>query len=181
MAEKRVGKVEHYYPKAKAAAVGLEGDLHVGDEIHIVGHGDDVRKKVTSLQLNHIPIQDAHAGEHVGVGLATKVHEGDDVLLVDGQSSAAASKATPAPRRTAPGKAAKAAKAKPRKAAKKGTAAKKGKSAKKGKAAKGRGKSAKRAKPKTARKAKAGKAKAGKARKAPRRAKSARKATRKRR
>lgn len=83
--EKPVGKVEHYYPKAKAAAVGLTGDLKVGDEIHIIGHGDDVRKKVTSLQMDHEPIQQAGAGDHIGVGLATKVHEGDDVMLVTGR------------------------------------------------------------------------------------------------
>lgn len=89
--EKPVGKVEHYYPKAKAAAVGLTGDLKVGDEIHIIGHGDDVRKKVTSLQMDHEPIQQAGAGDHIGVGLATKVHEGDDVLLVTGGRPAAKS------------------------------------------------------------------------------------------
>lgn len=185
MPEKRVGKVEHYYPKAKAAAVGLERDLHVGDEIHIVGHGDDVRKKVTSMQLNHVPIQGAHAGEHVGIGLATKVHEGDDVLLVDGQSSAGSPKATPAAGRTAPSKTARRGARKPAKAAKKAKVGKRAKAAKKGKASRRSGKSAaKRAKPKKARKAKAAKvrkAKAGKARKAPRRAKSARKSTRKRR
>ncbi len=160
MPEERVGKVEHYYPKAKAAAVGLEKDLHVGDEIHIVGHGDDVRKKVTSLQLNRIPVQDARAGEHVGVGLATKVHEGDEVMLVEGDSGTPPANPHPAPRsRKAPRKAVRRGARKPAKAAK----------AKKGKAAKRRKPAGKKAKPKS------------KARKAPRREKSARKATRKRR
>lgn len=95
MPEKPVGKVEHYYPKAKAAAVGLTDDLKVGDEIHIVGHGDDVRAKVKSLQLDHVPIQEGHAGQHIGVGLGTKVHEGDDVLLVSGGASASAQRPSP--------------------------------------------------------------------------------------
>lgn len=118
MPEKPVGKVEHYYPKAKAAAVGLTDDLKVGDDIHIVGHGDDVRAKVKSLQLDHVPIQEGHAGQHIGVGLATKVHEGDDVLVVRGGGPAKAS--AWGPRGGTPAKAARkpAGKAAPRRASK---------------------------------------------------------------
>lgn len=146
MPEKRVGKVEHYYPKAKAVAVGLTDDLKLGDEVHIVGHGDDVRKKVTSLQLDHMPIQEAHAGQHVGIGLATKVHEGDDVL------KAARATAKKASKRKAAKKPNAAKRAKPKKAARK--AARKPKKAARKKPAK----RAKKARPvKKARKAAAGK------------------------
>ena len=136
--EKPVGKVEHYYPKAKAAAVGLTGDLKVGDDIHIVGHGDDVRTKVKTLQLDHAPIATGHAGQHIGVGLAKKVHEGDDVLVVNGVPAKTASR--PASARAPKKAAAKRAKPGRRKPAK-------------------RGKKAARRKPKkAARKAKRGKA-----------------------
>jgi hypothetical protein len=82
MYEKLVGKVEHYYPKAHAAAVALTGRLKIGDQIHIVGHGDDLREEVTSLQLDHKPIQEGRPGQHVGLYVAERVHEGDDVLLL---------------------------------------------------------------------------------------------------
>ncbi|MEK6975876.1 MAG: hypothetical protein AABY18_05995 [Candidatus Thermoplasmatota archaeon] len=121
-AEKPVGKVEHYYPKAKAAAVGLTDDLKLGDEIHIVGHGDDVRTKVKSLQLDHAPIAAGHAGQHIGVGLAKKVHEGDAVLLVGADARGAAKAAKPRP------KAAKAAR-KPARKPKRAKAAKRAKKA----------------------------------------------------
>jgi hypothetical protein len=153
--EKPVGKVEHYYPKAKAAAVGLTGDLKVGDDIHIVGHGDDVRTKVKSLQLDHAPVEAGHAGQHIGVGLAKKVHEGDDVLVVSAKPQAAkpraAKKAAGRPR--APKRAKKAAKK-----ARKARAPKRAKKASKGGKAK-RAKAGRRAAPK----ARGGKAK-GKAR-----------------
>lgn len=159
--EKPVGKVEHYYPKAKAAAVGLTGDLKVGDDIHIVGHGDDVRVKVKSLQLDHAPIEAGHAGQHIGVGLAKKVHEGDDVLVVSG----AAAKAAKAPARKAKaaarsGKAARKPARKAKGAKKAQTAARKPKRAKAGrrKPARRAKKAAGRSRPKkAARKAKAGK------------------------
>lgn len=178
MPEKRVGKVEHYYPKAKAAAVGLDGDLKVGDEIHIVGHGDDVRKRVASLQKDHVPIQEGHRGEHIGVGLAQKVHEGDDVYLVlpDGPASTWA----PAKRAKA-GAAAKPA-AKP---AKRGKAKPKAKAAKPAKRGKAKGRKA--AKRPAARRGKAAGRRKAPARKAARAGKrkparkAARKGTRKRR
>lgn len=154
--EKPVGKVEHYYPKAQAAAVGLTGDLKVGDDIHIVGHGDDVRTKVKSLQLDHEPIAAGHAGQHIGVGLAKKVHEGDDVLVVRGPPKSAA------PARKAPKKAArKPKKAKAKKAARKPRRVKK--AARKPKRAK-RGTKAARKQGANAGRRKASKAKRGKAR-----------------
>jgi putative protease len=98
MAEKPAGKVEHYYPKVQAAAVKLSKKVKLGDEVHIVGHGDDFKEKVTSLQLDHQPIQEGQPGQSVGLWVKERVHEGDDVLLVTPDSKAAkpAGKAKPA-------------------------------------------------------------------------------------
>src|SRR5690349_21702559 len=78
MPEKPVGKVEHYYPKVQAAAVRLSKKVKVGDQVHIVGHGDDFKEKVTSLQLDHEPIQEGQPGQSVGLWVKERVHEGDD-------------------------------------------------------------------------------------------------------
>ncbi len=87
MPEKPVGKVEHYYPKVQAAAVRLSKRVKVGDKVHIVGHGDDFTEKVTSLQLDHQPIQEGAPGQSVGLWVKERVHEGDDVLLVTPEAS----------------------------------------------------------------------------------------------
>src|SRR5688572_29614953 len=110
MPEKPVGKVEHYYPKVQAAAVKLTKKVKVGDEVHIVGHGDDFKEKVTSLQLDHQPIQEGQPGQSVGLWVKDRVHKGDDVLLVTPDDKAAKAKA-PTPK----------AKARPSKAARKAT------------------------------------------------------------
>ena len=98
MAEKPAGKVEHYYPKVQAAAVKLSKKVKLGDEVHIVGHGDDFKEKVTSLQLDHQPIQEGQPGQSVGLWVKERVHEGDDVLLVepDAKGAKAGRKAKPA-------------------------------------------------------------------------------------
>lgn len=113
MPERRAGKVEHYYPKVSAAAVRLSRKVKLGDRVHIVGHGDDFEEKVTSLQLDHQPIEEGQPGQSIGLWVKDRVHEGDDVLLVT------ADKAKAAPARKAPRKAAKAPKkVSPRKSAK---------------------------------------------------------------
>ena len=138
MPERSVGKVEHYYPKVNAAAVRLTRKVKLGDRVHIVGHGDDFQEEVTSLQLDHQPIEEGKPGQSIGLWVKDRVHEGDDVLLVT------------------EGKAKAPAKAKPRKAASKAASKpKKAKSSKK--------KSAPRRKSAKSRKAKASKRPARKA------------------
>ncbi|HJQ93233.1 MAG TPA: hypothetical protein VJ874_02985 [Candidatus Thermoplasmatota archaeon] len=153
MAEKPAGKVEHYYPKVQAAAVKLSKKVKVGDEVHIVGHGDDFKEKVTSLQLDREPIQEGQPGQSVGLWVKERVHEGDDVLLV---TSDAKAKAKPGPAKAKPAKAARNPKPSARKAkapARKAKASKK--AARKGKrngrkAAKSSGKARTRRKPRKA-------------------------------
>jgi U32 family peptidase len=84
---RRIGEVIHYYPRVRAAAVRLDdGDLRHGDTIRIVGHGHEVTEPVRSLELDHRPIQSAHAGETVGVGVEAPVEERDAVYLVENAS-----------------------------------------------------------------------------------------------
>ena len=130
MPEKPVGKVEHYYPKVQAAAVRLSKKVKVGDQVHIVGHGDDFKEEVTSLQLDHKPIEEGQPGQSVGLWVKERVHEGDDVLLVEPDGKPAASKAKPKAAKAKP----KTSKAKPTRAAKKATKAR-SKAAKKSKKA----------------------------------------------
>lgn len=134
--EEHVGTVEHYYPKVKAAAVKLDADLKLGDTIHIKGHSDDYTEKVTSMQLDHEPIQAGHPGESVGVHVPVKVHEHSEVTKVVAPKAGAPKAAKPkkaarkAPRKAARKPARKAAKKAPKRGkAKKAKPAKKAKKA----------------------------------------------------
>ena len=84
MSEVLVGTVEHYYPKAHAAVVRVEGDpLRVGDQVHIVGSRDDVWEEVTSLQRKHHNIEKARPGEEVGMWVERPVHRGSQVFRLN--------------------------------------------------------------------------------------------------
>lgn len=81
--ETRIGTIEHYYPKVHAAVVKLDhGDLHVGDTIHIVGRGVDMRERVSSLELDHRPVHEAHDGDRVGCLVSYKVADQAEVFVV---------------------------------------------------------------------------------------------------
>jgi putative protease len=84
MTEQHVGMVSHYYGKISVAAIELDGDLKVGDTIHIKGHTTDLMQPVRSIQVEHHNIQQAHAGDSVGIGVLEHVREHDEVFKVLG-------------------------------------------------------------------------------------------------
>ncbi len=79
--ETMIGRVTHYYPKISVAAVVLEGHLARGDRIHIRGPHDDLHQSVTSMEQEHVPIQEADTGQDIGIRVIERVHEGDMVFL----------------------------------------------------------------------------------------------------
>jgi hypothetical protein len=68
MAEQLIGKVTHYFGKANVAAIQItDGELRVGDTVHIVGHTSDFTQK---------------PGDHVGVQVIEPAREHDQVFRV---------------------------------------------------------------------------------------------------
>jgi putative protease len=82
MAEIEVGKVSHFFDRISVAAIGLTGELAVGDTIHIKGHTSDFTATVEAMQIEHASVQKAKAGDHVGVRVPQKAHEHDHVFKV---------------------------------------------------------------------------------------------------
>jgi putative protease len=77
------GVITHFFPKVDAAVVKLtKGAISVGDTIVIKGHTSDFKEKVKSIQLDHVPIQDAEKGMEIGLKVKAKVREHDVVYKV---------------------------------------------------------------------------------------------------
>lgn len=85
MNEERIGVISHYYSNIAVAAVVMEGELAVGDTIHIKGHTTDFVQKVESIQLEHRNINQAKKGENVGIRLKEYAREHDVVYKVAGK------------------------------------------------------------------------------------------------
>ena len=82
MKEKRIGVISHYFSHLGVAAIILEGELVVGDTIHIKGHTSDFIQKVDSIQLEHKDINLAEKGADIGIKVKEHVREHDVVYKV---------------------------------------------------------------------------------------------------
>lgn len=80
--EKQVGRVTHYFGKVGVAAIELEDELKVGDTIRIKGHTSDWTQKVDSMQIEHQQVQEAKAGDVIGVKVKEHAREHDVVYKV---------------------------------------------------------------------------------------------------
>jgi translation elongation factor EF-1alpha len=83
MDETPIGRVEKYFGKIGVAAIRVtSGELKVGDTIRIKGHTTDFEQTVDSMQVEHASVQTAGPGDDVGIKVAQKVHEHDNVYVV---------------------------------------------------------------------------------------------------
>ena len=80
MKGQKIGKISKYFSKIGVAAIEIiEGDLSLGDKIHIKGTTTDFTQVVKSMQINGEPVEMAEEGDSVGVKVKDKVREGDEV------------------------------------------------------------------------------------------------------
>jgi putative protease len=86
MPEQIIGFIRHYYNQLGVAAVHLEGELGVGDTIHIKGDTTDFVQEVKSIQRDHKNMNKAGKGEDVGIRIQKHARENDIVYkLVEEQ------------------------------------------------------------------------------------------------
>lgn len=80
---KQVGKVTHYYDRIGVAVVELSDTLKVGDTIHFFRGGEDLfSQPVHSMQIEHNMVQEAGAGETVGLKVDHEVKNSTEVYKV---------------------------------------------------------------------------------------------------
>ena len=79
---KLIGKVTHYFSKIGVAVIELSDTLKVSDTIRIVGGQTDFNQTVESIEIEHEKVQEAKAGDSVGLKVEQKVREGYKVYKV---------------------------------------------------------------------------------------------------
>jgi len=82
MPEIEIGKVSDFFAHPVVAGVDLTGSLKMGDNIHIIGHTTDLELTVNSMQINNAAVQEAKAGDAVGLKVTDRVRKGDTVYKV---------------------------------------------------------------------------------------------------
>ncbi len=77
-----MGKITHFFDKISVAVIELSGTLREGDKIRIKGSTTDFEQTVNSMQIEHETIEEANAGQSIGLKVSEKVRPGDEVFLV---------------------------------------------------------------------------------------------------
>jgi putative protease len=84
MPEQQIGRVTHYFSKIQVAAIEItEGLLRVGDTIRIKGHTSDFTQTVDSMQIDNKPVQEAIAGQTIGLKVKEHARPHDIVYKVE--------------------------------------------------------------------------------------------------
>ena len=82
MPEEVIGKVTDFFAHPVVAGIELTATLKVGDKIHIKGHTTDLELIVDSIQINNVDVEQAKAGDLIGIKVSERVRGGDTVYKV---------------------------------------------------------------------------------------------------
>ncbi len=82
MPEEVVGKVSDFFARPVVAGIELTALLQVGDKIHINGYTTDMELTVDSMQINNVNVEQAKAGDAIGIKVDDRVRRGDTVYKV---------------------------------------------------------------------------------------------------
>ncbi len=83
MSETKIGTVTHYFTHLHVAAVEIaDGELHIGDTIHVVGHTSDFTQKIGSMEVEHESVDVAKPGDDVAIAMDEYTREHDNVYVV---------------------------------------------------------------------------------------------------
>lgn len=81
-----IGEVFTYFSHVSVAGIKLSGTLKVGDKIRIKGATTDFEIPVDSMQIERNPVEEAKAGDSIGIKVPDKVRGGDKVYKVEGEA-----------------------------------------------------------------------------------------------
>lgn len=82
MPEIEIGTVSDFFAKPVVAGIQLTAPLKAGDRIHIKGHTTDLEMVVTSMQIDNVTVEEAKAGDAVGIKLPDRARRGDMVSKI---------------------------------------------------------------------------------------------------
>jgi len=81
--EEAIGVITHYYSHLGVAVAQLnKGSLKTGDTIHVKGHTTDFTQTVASMEYEHQHIDQAGAGQNIGLKVIDHAREHDIVYRV---------------------------------------------------------------------------------------------------
>ena len=83
--EVKIGHITHYFSRIQVAAIELtDGELSVGETVHIKGHTSDFNEKIGAMQIDRVDVPKATKGQSIGIRVSEHARVGDEVFKVLG-------------------------------------------------------------------------------------------------
>jgi len=83
MPEEKVGVVVKFFAKPSVAAIEVtDGNIRQGDTLRYKGHTTDFTDQVGSIEVDNQPIEEAKAGDLIGVKVKERVRENDIIYKI---------------------------------------------------------------------------------------------------
>lgn len=83
MAEEEVGMVVKFFSKPSVAAINVtKGSIKTGDTLMYKGHTTEFTEQVESMEIDNQSVDEAKAGDMIGVKVKERVREKDIVYKV---------------------------------------------------------------------------------------------------
>lgn len=80
----QIGEVTHFYDNISVAVIALTDTIRVGDTVHILGRSTDFRQEVTTMQIEHQPVEEVGPGQEVALKILRRVRPHDKVFKLTG-------------------------------------------------------------------------------------------------
>ena len=83
MPEEQVAVIVKFFSKPSVAALEVtDGVIKVGDVLHYKGHTTDFTDEIKSMEIDNQTVEEAKAGDLVGIKVKERVRENDKVFKV---------------------------------------------------------------------------------------------------
>jgi selenocysteine-specific translation elongation factor len=82
MTEELIGTVSDFFARPVVAGINLNGPIKVGDTVKIKGHTTELEFAIASMQIDNAFVQEAKAGDSIGIKVPERVRKGDSVYKV---------------------------------------------------------------------------------------------------
>jgi translation initiation factor IF-2 len=83
MSEIEIGVIVKFFAKPGVAAIEVRsGSIKNGDLLKFKGHTTDFSEKISSMEIDNKPVEEAPAGSLVGIKVKERVRENDKVYKV---------------------------------------------------------------------------------------------------
>ena len=79
---KEIGRIVAFFRIPVVAVIKIQRPLKIGGHLWIKGHTTNLKQTLTSMQINHEPIQEAKKGDEVGIKTTGRVRRGDRVYQI---------------------------------------------------------------------------------------------------